>query len=267
MTAGLRLQLPAAPSSSQLPLRALKPHLCWLQQLRGENKGSLLSLSGRWSAAASSGRGLSGIPTSSPKTHRRPPCCCCKPLRLCGSRLPPGSCPFLTVCFEGPSLARSLSAAAALRSLNLPPEANPLACMRLPACSRIARQMLTLSASTRSSSRGGPAALTAFSEEVREDSSPQASLVSVESACTPAPILSTAGRSCKSTTKTAANEQRRAAKEAPPCRREFELPVPAGYDFSMAICSYGFFCMMPNQVRGPRDRVQTTQAPQIELHL
>lgn len=30
-------------------------------------------------------------------------------------------------------------------------------------------------------------------------------------------------------------------------RRVLRLAVPDGYDFSMAICSYGFFCMMPNK--------------------
>ncbi|KAL8275734.1 hypothetical protein Esti_000297 [Eimeria stiedai] len=29
--------------------------------------------------------------------------------------------------------------------------------------------------------------------------------------------------------------------------RVLTIPLPEGFDFSMAICSYGFFCMMPNQ--------------------
>ncbi|OEH74766.1 hypothetical protein cyc_00223 [Cyclospora cayetanensis] len=33
-------------------------------------------------------------------------------------------------------------------------------------------------------------------------------------------------------------------------RRTYILPVPQEFDFSMAICSYGFFCMMPNKASG-----------------
>lgn len=30
-------------------------------------------------------------------------------------------------------------------------------------------------------------------------------------------------------------------------RRRLTLPLPEGFDFSMTVCSYGFFCMMPNK--------------------
>lgn len=44
-------------------------------------------------------------------------------------------------------------------------------------------------------------------------------------------------------------------------RRVLTLPVPDSFDFSMAICSYGFFCMMPNKwVPAPMSPAANTNA-------